>query len=210
MPEFDNTPHSSPHRHPPSWGGLLDRLDVASIFVVLSSWIHPRLRRHLAVEDVWQETLCMAWRCRDQHEWRGLAAYRAWLLSIARNRIRDAARSVARQKRGGEAAAEPFSVLAGNGSVSVLLPPGSTTPSRVAAHQERCQAMRQALSELEPPLKVVVWLRLFEELPMRVIAERLNLPLSTAKVRLLRGVTQYRRSLAAHLRGDSVIGASPR
>lgn len=209
MPDFD-TAQSAPHRHPPSWGGLLDRLDVASIFVVLSSWIHPRLRRHVAVEDIWQDTLCLAWRCRDQHQWRGLAAYRAWLLSIARNRIRDAARSVGREKRGGKAATKPFSVLAGNGSVSALLPPGSTTPSRVAAHQERSQAMRKALAELEPPLQVVVWLRLFEELPMRVVAERLNLPLSTAKVRLLRGIKGYRRSLEAHLRGDSVIGATRR
>ena len=186
----------------------MDCLDVASIFVVLSSWIHPRLRRHVAVEDIWQDTLCLAWRCRDQHQWRGLAAYRAWLLSIARNRIRDAARSVGRQKRGGEASATPFSTLAGNGSVSALLPPGSTTPSRVASHRERCQVMRKALAELEPRLQVVVRMRLFEELSMRVVAERLNLPLSTAKARLLRGVTLYRRHLAAQLRGDSVIGAT--
>jgi RNA polymerase sigma factor (sigma-70 family) len=194
-----------PHHHHASWGGLLDSLDVASIFVVLSSWIHPRLRRHVAVEDIWQDTLCMAWQCRHQHEWRGLTAYRAWLLAIARNRIRDALRSACRQKRGGDAATHPLSALAGDGA---SLPAGSTTPSRIATHRERSRVMRKALADLEPELQIVVRLRLFEELSMRVVAGRLNLPLSTAKARLLRGVARYRSNLNALLRGDSVIKAT--
>ncbi len=198
----DFTQTGQPHHDPTSWGRLLNRLDIASIFVVISSWLGPRLRRTMSVEDVWQETLWMAWRDREQHDWRGLSSFRAWLLSIAKNRIRDAARGEGRQKRGGDVETAPFSALAGSGSVSGLLPARATTPSRVVGHRERAMVMEKALGSLPPELEVVVRMRLFEELPTRVIAERLNLPLSTAKERLLRGVTQYRGHLRRLAQGD--------
>lgn len=192
-----------PHRDPTSWGRLMDSLDVASIFVVLDSWIGPRLAAEISVEDIWQETLWMSWRDRDQHDWHGLSAFRGWLLSIARNRIADAGRSLGRKKRGGDQATAPFSVLAGADSVSRLLPPGSTTPSRIAGHRERAQLMQRALAALAPELRELVHLRLFEEVSVREAAERLQIPLSTAKERLVRGVTQYRQNLRHHLQGDS-------
>ena len=192
----------TPHHDPTSWGRILNRLDIASIFVVLSSWLGPRLRRHLTVEDIWQETLWAAWRDREQHEWRDLHSFRTWLLSIAKNRIRDAARGLSRTKRGGDHEVAPFSTLAGSGSVSGMLPARSTTPSRVAGHQERAIVMETALSKLPSELAAVVRMRLFEELPTRVVAQRLGLPLSTAKERLLRGVSLYRRYLHELARGE--------
>jgi RNA polymerase sigma-70 factor (ECF subfamily) len=139
----------------------------------------------------------MAWRDRDQHEWRGLAAFRAWLLGIARNRIRRLSRDLSAIKRGGHERTENFSALAGSQypSVSGMLPPGSTTPSQVAGSRERVKMMQDALASLPPKLEPVVRLRLFEEVPMRSVAEQLGIGLSTAKERLLRGVQLYRRRL---------------
>lgn len=196
----------APHRDPHEWGRLVESLDVASIFVVIGSWLSPKLRAQVTIDDIWQETLWCSWRDRDQHVWDNLAAWRRWLLSIAHNRVRDAGRTMGRQKRGGEATTAAFSVLAGNDSVSALLPPGSTTPSRVAGFRERAKAMEQALATLEPELRQVVQLRLFEEVPMRDVAEQLGLPLSTAKERLLRGVTRYRHRLRQLLGADGTTG----
>ena len=198
-----------PHQDPSLWGGLVESLDVASVFVVLSSWIGPKLRGQIAVEDIWQETLWCSWRDREQHQWRNLSAWRMWLLSIARNRVRDAGRTMGRHKRGGDHSTQPFSVLADRESVSALLPPGSTTPSRVAGHRERARAMETALESLEPDLRQIVQLRLFEEVPMRDVAEQLGLPLSTAKERLLRGVTRYRSRLRQLLGSDEESGGMP-
>lgn len=198
-----------PHQDPSSWGGLVESLDVASVFVVINGWIGPRLRGQLAAEDIWQETLWCSWRDRRQHEWRNLSAWRMWLLSIARNRVRDAGRSAGRTKRGGELDTAPFSVLTDRDSISALLPPGSTTPSRVAGHHERARAMETALESLEPDLQQIVRLRLFEEVPMREIATQLDLPLSTAKERLLRGVTRYRTRLRQLLGSDEDSGVLP-
>jgi len=198
-----------PHLDPTSWGRLIDSLDAATIFVVLSSWIGPQFRREISPEDIWQETLLLGWRDRQQHVWRNLAAYRAWLLGIARHRIDDACRRAGRQKRGGGSAAATFTDLAGQDSVSGYLPPRSTTPSRVAGHRERATLMEGALQSLEEPLQDLVRLRLFEELPVREIAEQLAIPLSTAKERLVRGVQRYRERLARMLRGDSIAGGEP-
>ncbi len=205
-PAVPGPAEQQPHRDPTDWGRLIQSLDVASVFVVIGSWLGSKLRTQVSVEDLWQETLWLSWRDREQHQWRGLSAYRIWLLSIARNRVRDAGRMLGRHKRGGGQTTAAFSTMAGTDSVSNLLPPGSTTPSRTAGHRERALAMEQALLQLEPDLRTIVQLRLFEELPVREIAEQLGLPLSTAKERLLRGVTRYRHHLRLRLGHDSAGG----
>lgn len=202
-------PAAQPHRDPTEWGRLVESLDVASIFVVLGSWLGPKLRAEVAVEDIWQETLWCSWRDRHQHAWHSLSAWRAWLLSIAKNRVRDTARTAGRTKRGGDHTIASFSLLAERDSVSSLLPPGSTTPSRVAGFRERARAMELALQSLDDELRTVVHLRLFEEVPMRDVAAQLDLPLSTAKARLLRGVTCYRHRLRQLLGGDGDHEAAP-
>ena len=90
-----------------------------------------------------------------------------------------------------------------------MLPPGSTTPSRVAGFRERARAMELALESLAEDLRQVVHLRLFEEVPMRDVAAQLGLPLSTAKARLLRGVTSYRHRLRQLLGSDDEHEATP-
>jgi len=138
----------------------------------------------------------MAWRDREQHEWRGLRQYRAWLLGIARHRIHRLAETVATAKRGGQQRLDLFSDLSESGSrPSRLLPVATTTPSRIAWHSERAEMIMQALEELPEKLEPVVRLRLLEELPMREVAERLGIGLSTAKERFAAGARLYRNGL---------------
>lgn len=208
MPD-DPESRAEPHRDPTEWGRLVESLDVASVFVVINSWLGPHLRGPVSAEDIWQETLWCSWRDREQHEWRGLSAWRVWLLSIARNRVRDAGRLLSRRKRGGDHLTAPFSTLTERESVSAMLPPGSTTPSRVAGFRERARAMEVALQTLDADVRAVVQLRLFEEVPIREVAEQLGLPLSTAKDRLLRGVTTYRHRLRQLLGGEGESSSAP-
>ena len=132
------------------------------------------------------------------------------LLGIAKNRIRHAAEWMNAKKRGGDRRVENFSTLveSGDGSVSALLPPDSTTPSRVAGHAERAAVMEAALYSLPPELEGVVRLRFFEQLPMSKVAEHLGISLPTAKKRLFRGLVFYRARLKDRLssfrsRGES-------
>lgn len=189
----------APHVDPTTWGRLIDSLDAAPILVVIGGWLGAELRQEVAVEDLWQETLWMAWRDRQQHEWHGLSRYRAWLLGIAHNRVREAVRGLSRKKRGGDRTLARFSDLGGADTVDGYLPPQSTTPSRTASHVERARVLESALATLDESLRDVVRLRVFEEVPLQESAQRLGLPLSTFKDRLVRGLRDYRRELQRRL-----------
>lgn len=192
-----------PHVDPATWSRLVDSLDAATIFVVIGGWVGAELRAEVSVEDIWQETLWMAWRDRQQHEWHGLSLYRAWLLGIAHNRVREAVRNRSRQKRGGDRTLARLTDLGGTDTVDEYLPPQSTTPSRTASHLERARVLESALASLDEPLRDVIRLRVFEELPLKESAERLGLPLSTFKDRLVRGMRDYRNELVRRLGPDT-------
>jgi RNA polymerase sigma-70 factor, ECF subfamily len=197
----------APHLDPTHWAELIESIDAAGVFVVIGSWIGPRWRPDLSVEDVWQETLWMAWRDRHQHQWADLARYRAWLLAIARNRVHDMVRAAMRGKRGGRALTARFSELGGTDTVGAILPGHSTTPSRTASHLERARTFERVLAALPVELADMVRLRVFEEVPTQEAAARLRIPLSTAKHRLVRGMQAYREGLAREL--GTVPGGLP-
>ncbi|MFO1077571.1 MAG: RNA polymerase sigma factor [Planctomycetota bacterium] len=191
-----SVPPEAPHLEPSSWGRLIDSIDAANVFVLIAGWLGPRARIAVSVEDLWQETLWMAWRDRRQHEWVNLTKYRAWLLGIARNRVHEFVRNAGRQKRGGGSGIHLLSAYGGADTAAGYLPPQSTTPSRVASNLERARILERALGALDESLRDIVRLRLFEEVPMREAAARLGVPLSTAKERFVRGTQRYRGELS--------------
>jgi RNA polymerase sigma-70 factor (ECF subfamily) len=196
MGDDDRSRSLPPHMDAERWDGLMQSVGQDSLLVVIRSWIGERLRAELEPEDVLGETWARAWIDREQHVWRDVRSYRAWLLAIARNRIRDAADRLATAKRGGDERTARFSEL-GSSSVPLaeLLPVGSTTPSRIAQYREAARAMQKALASLPEDLGAVVRLRLFEELPWDEIAATLGVPESTARSRFNRGADLYRREL---------------
>jgi DNA-directed RNA polymerase specialized sigma24 family protein len=92
-------------------------------------------------------------------------------------------------------------------AIGELLPPDSTTPSRVAMHAERAAAMRRALAELPPDLEPVVRVHLLEELTMEEIAERLGIGVSAAWRRFRKGSEIYSSRLAEWASNSSSRGA---
>ncbi len=60
---------------------------------------------------------------------------------------------------------------------------------------ERAAVMEAALGSLPPELQEIVRLRFFEQLPLSRVAERVGIPLSTAKKYVFRGATLYRMKL---------------
>ena len=159
------------------------------VLAAISSWMSPALQREASAEDIWQETLWIAWRDRERHDWRGVRAFRAWLLGISRNRVRTLAEYITAQKRGGGDVT--LRLGSSGGSSGFLMPFGSTTPSRVAWHGERAAMIRAALAEVPENLERVVRLRLLEELPMQEVADRLGIGLSTAKKHFAVGAALY-------------------
>lgn len=181
------------------WSQIITAVGPPSILVVIASWLGPQARSSITAEDVWQETLLCAWRDRAQLEWRGVRAFRRWLLSIARNQAVNLLTSGATQKRGrglGATSLSDSSIEAYAGPVS------TTTPSQVAQDREAADVYLRVLDSLPEDFGEVVRLRLFEDLSLEEVAERTGLGVSGVRHRLRRGLGLYRQRLNAVL-GES-------
>ena len=185
------------HTDSKRWDDLIQAMNPAALQVVIASAMSRQLRAHYSAEDIWQETLTHAWRDRAQHKWTNAAAFRSWLFEIARNRIREAARGLAAEKRGGERRTARFSELVTSSSTSLSadLPLDSQTPSRIVSRKEKAAITQEALAALPPDLSAIVRMHLIEELTMEVIAERLGIGLSAAWHRYRKATDALTRTL---------------
>jgi RNA polymerase sigma factor (sigma-70 family) len=191
-------------KSPLVWDRLIDAIGPASLLLVIESRMSAALQRQLSPEDIWQDALLHVWRDRAQCRWSGVRAFRAWVLSIIDNRIRDAADRIQAAKRGGGRPPVMFSALERStaeqsGTAAFAGPAGSTTPSRVAIYREQAAAMHAALAELPDKSREIVRLRLFEQLPLREIAERVGIDASAVRRRLREGAELYQNRLTAAL-----------
>lgn len=66
------------------------------------------------------------------------------------------------------------------------MPSNSPTPEEEVIASQRAVRMRDVISQLKPAYRRVIEMRYFEELSYEEIAERLQLPMGTVKVHLLR------------------------
>ena len=186
---------------PDVWERLVHAVGPASLLVIIRSRMSILMRQRVGEEDIFQEALLRAWRDRQQCQWRGIKAFRSWLLTLIDHCIADAASYAARLKRGGGEQPVPFSTLtAGSESRESAVPQAlvaSTTPSRLAVYKEQAAAVEEALASLPEDLQPVVRFRLIEQLPIEEVAVRLGIGPSAVRHRLYKGAELYRARLAA-------------
>lgn len=185
-----------PHADPARFDALVESVAPDEIVAVIARSMGAAMRGRHEPEDLWQETLAAAWRDRAQHRWESPQTWRTWLITIARNRIRDLSRHDGAEKRGGGGAAlfserRPAESL----SLSDILPAGSVTPSRTAIHNERARRILEALASLPDDVEPVVRLHLLEDRTMESVADELGIHLAAAWRRFRRGAELYRESL---------------
>ena len=188
---------------PRAWDDLFQSVGPASLLVAIESRLGSSLRKVHAAEDILQEALLHAWNSPATCEWRGVKAFRSWLLSIIDNRIRDAADRQSAAKRGGNVPALSLdrapqfdrhaSTLARFVTPSALVE--STTPSRLAMYREHAMAMQAALQELPDELRDVVRLRLVEQMSLDEIAQSLGLGVAAVRHRFRKGAELYHNRL---------------
>ncbi|MCE9635333.1 MAG: hypothetical protein K8T90_06455 [Planctomycetes bacterium] len=199
---------AAPHADPSQFDLVIEAAGPDTAIAVVHRMMGASVLAYCAPEDVWQEALALAWRDREQHAWIDVSNYRRWLLAIARNRVRDIARSISREKRGGGAKHELFSEMGSPSgtSLSQMLPPGSVTPSRVAGARERSRIVLDALAALPDDVEPVLRLHLLEEKPMEEVAAELSIGVSAAWHRYRRGAALY----AQRLRALRSVSSAPR
>ena len=80
--------------------------------------------------------------------------------------------------------------------------PNEATPEAVAERVETFRLLAEALTRLQDPYRTALFLRFFEELPVKEIAARLSVPPSTAQSHIHRGLERMRAMLGQDL-GDA-------
>ena len=133
------------------------------------------------VDDLVQETLLAAWRQRET--FRAESSPDTWILSIARNRVRQRYRKEGRQK-------EIRDALAALASLE-----SDEIPERVLQARETGRRVRAALGQLEPGYAEVLILKYLDDQKVARIAEKLGETEKAIEGRLLRAREELRMLL---------------
>lgn len=136
----------------------------------------PRL-----AEDAAQEAFVRVWQ--NLNNYKPQYAFRSWLYRIAANAALDALRR--------ERPEAPIDDLP--------LTDKAPTPEQAAEQDQRAAQVRQAVSRLSEPLRLVLVLREYQELSYQEIASALDIPTGTVMSRLNTARTQLRRELTGLL-----------
>jgi len=135
-----------------------------------------------SIEDVVSEVFLKAYRNLRRYDSR--YAFSTWLYKLTSNHILDRYRRLSRRPETAlEAVAEP--VAAGMPADQDL------------ALRQRDQIVRETVADLPEIYREVVTLHHLEGLPVSEVAEVLDVPEGTVKVRLMRGRERLRRALEA-------------
>jgi len=190
----------NPLLHPTSasWDQLIASVNPPAMLVAIRGMMGRTLRDRFDADDIWQETLLHAFRDRQRCEWRGLAAFRRWLLEVARHRVHDLADQNAAQKRGAGKEvrfADLDRASGSHGDEHYAGPCAQTTPGRAAADRETADHLEGALEALPEDWRAVLRLRLFEDLQLAEIATQLGLGIEGVRYRFRHGAEAYRREL---------------
>ncbi|NOT29644.1 MAG: sigma-70 family RNA polymerase sigma factor [Planctomycetes bacterium] len=141
---------------------------------------------HLA-RDVEQEVLLAAL----EHAPRERGALRGWLKVIVRNFAIKAWRSSSRRARRERASARPEASV--------------PSPAEILEREDQRRALVERVLALDEPLRAVLVLRFFEELPPREVARRLALPIETVHSRTRRGLELLRERLDRESGGGRAV-----
>ena len=148
------------------------------------------LRRLLDTDDVVQSTFAVALADIGQLSFRGEAALRAWILTIARHQVQMAGRFHHAQRR---------DVRRGQHLPTALqIAATATGPLEHATRHDDADAVHQAVERLDASDREIIELRSFQAVPFADIAERLGLAgESSARQRFQRALAR----LAAEMDG---------
>ena len=164
---------------------LLPPIDLVEHAAFVRRLAFQLLRDDAAADDAAQETIVRALE-RPPREGPGI---RAWLVTVLRNVVRMGVRGRIRSHLR-------------EGSVSVA--DSGPSVADVVAREELLRLVVDAVRSLDPAHREVVLLRHYEDLPPRVIATRLGVPVETVKSRLKRAHERLRERLEA--RGAGGVG----
>lgn len=150
-----------------------------------TEWV-GRLARALAAIDA-EDLAQDAWEAALESDEAPKSELRAWLTGVMRNLSAMGARGRARRERR-EAAS--------------VVPEPSLAPDELLERLQLQQLVAKLVSELDEPVRLVLFLRYYEGLSAAEIGERLQIPAGTVRWRLKTGVDALRERLDQSFNGE--------
>lgn len=143
------------------------------------------LRHRADAEDVLQETFHHVWRAAPQYSVER-SSPEVWLMLIARSRLID----FVRRRR------PPANGILEHMSAAVV------DPLAGLAQDEAAAQVKDALAQLPPEQRTAISLSYFGGLTHREVAAQQDIPLGTAKTRILLGIRSLRKMLSVNERAE--------
>jgi RNA polymerase sigma-70 factor, ECF subfamily len=164
---------------------VLDQLIELYQFRLFRYLLHLTSRRERA-EDFFQETWIRV--LERGHQYDGKSKFESWLFTIARNLVID----WQRQKK-----MQSLDTLTDPGQEQPLQVADTRSPSPLNAvmSEEQDSFVRASLEQISLIYREVVVLRFHEEMQIEEIAQLMQLPVSTVKTRLYRGLEAMRMTM---------------
>ena len=189
---------SDPHRET---AALLQRITEGSsdalgelydqVSATLFNLIRTILRSREEAEDTLQEVFVTIWKRADKYD-PELGKPISWLMTVARNRAYDRARSLGRKSELKKSSQEDLSARTLE-HLRKQWKPG--------LQSDQARSIEKALASLPPDQSEAIELAFLEGLTQQEIATRLQTPLGTIKARLRRGLLRLREQLTT-IRGE--------
>lgn len=137
-------------------------------------------RNTTTADDLTMETFCKAFLQLNRYAPTG--TFSSWLFSIGVNTYIDYLR-----KRRLETVPLGSITRSGDGEfVEYQIPSNQPNPEEAMMRMQRDAALKEVVEQLKEPYRKIIELRYYEDLSYEEIAERMNIPLGTVKVRLSR------------------------
>jgi RNA polymerase sigma factor (sigma-70 family) len=133
------------------------------------------LPAHHGVEDLIQDVLMEVRATFDRFLVQEGSSFRAWVRSIAELRLRDTLRRGTAGKRGGKGQRASLDRGGQDGEALEVGDDGAISQTRIARANEFGQAFGKVLASLNDKQRMVLDLRLFEELEFEAIAARMRM-----------------------------------
>ncbi len=147
-------------------------------------------------EDVLQETFLKAYA--NLERFKGDSRFYTWLVRIG---VNEALMKLRKRKADRTVSLDEPIETGDDESMPREVVDWGENPEQRYARQELNDILTQALNELEPAFRIVVYLRDVESLSTEEAAEMLDLSVPAVKSRLLRGRLKLRERLNQHFRG---------
>lgn len=137
-------------------------------------------RNTTMADDLTVETFSKAFL--QLHRYAPTSAFSSWLFSIGVNTYIDHLR----KRRLQTVSLTDLSHNSSGEFIEYQIPSGQPDPEESMIRAQRDERVRQIVAELKEPYRTVIEMRYYDDLSYEEIAQRLNLPLGTVKIRLSR------------------------